>query len=425
MPRVSPENKSLAYLYPQVLEYWDYSKNTVSPKAIGAQSSAKIWWKCLDKANHVWENIPSNIIRHPNNVRCPFCSLKRLHPDNTLAALYPNLAKEFDSEKNGLTPYDIIGNAGSAKYWWICSQQHEWNASLSNRVRKGSGCPACYGRIAHAGNSLQALFPEVAKELDVEKSGVTADQLVSGSEKRVWWKCKRRGHNWQTMVYVRTNLGSGCPYCSNQKINHENSLAALFPDIAAEFNAERNGFTADMVGAGALKWVWWKCAKGHEWESAISNRTSQNLGCPKCSAKFTSKIENRFRKAFKDSGIFDAIEEHPLKLRLEKDTRKYLEIDILATLGDAKIAIEYDGCYYHRNKVDQDRVKTEKLLALGYIVVRIREQTKYEPLAFLDVQSQNFIQVGHNYHALSKDISPTVNIILESIREVTRNNNLH
>lgn len=420
MSRVSPANKSLAYLFPEVLKYWDYSKNSVLPNEIGAQSNAKRWWKCLEQDNHVWDTAPLNITKRPNSVMCPFCSLKRIHPDNTLAALYPDLAKEFDSEKNGLTPFDIIGNAGSAQYWWTCAKDHEWNASLSNRVRKGSGCPACSGRVAHAGNSLQTLFPEVAKELDIEKSGVTADQLVSGSEKRVWWKCERK-HSWKTMVYVRTNLGSGCPYCSNQKINHENSLAALFPDIAAEFNAERNGFTADTVGAGALKWVWWKCVKGHEWESAISNRTSQNLGCPKCSAKFTSKIENRFREAFKESGIFDSVEEHPLKLRLDRDNRKYLEIDILTTVGDRKIAVEYDGCYYHRDKIEQDRVKTEKLLSLGYIVVRIREQTKYEQLPLLDFKNSDFVQVEHNYRASNKDISPTVNIILKSIQEIFKN----
>lgn len=420
MPRVSPENKSLAYLFPEVLNYWDYSKNSVSPSDIGSQSNAKRWWKCLDKEEHVWENSPVNITKRPDNVRCPFCSLKRLHPDNTLAALYPDLAEEFNSDRNSLTPFDIIGNAGSAKYWWICAKKHEWNASLSNRVRKGSGCPACSGRVAHAENSLEALFPEVARELDAEKSGVAADQLVSGSEKRVWWKCVK-GHNWKTMVYVRTNLGSGCPYCCNQKINHENSLAAVFPEIAKEFNAERNGFGADTVGAGALKYVWWKCAKDHEWESAISNRTSQNLGCPKCSAKFTSKIENRFREAFKDSGIFDTVEDDPLKLRLNKDNRQYLEIDILATLGDHKIAIEYDGCYYHRNKIMQDRVKTEKLLELGYIVVRIREQTKSDPLPLIDIKNPNFIQVEHHYHALSKDISPTVNIIVKSIQEILKN----
>lgn len=422
MPRVSPENKSLAYLFPEVLKHWDYLNNTISPSEIGAKSSAKIWWKCLDNDNHVWETAPVSIVIRPNNVNCPFCSLKRLHPDNTLAALYPELAEEFNSDKNGLTPFDIIGNAGSAKYSWICAKKHEWTASLSNRVRKGSGCPACSGRVAHAENNLQTLFPDVAKELDIEKSGVTADELVSGSEKRVWWKCVS-GHNWETMVYVRTNLGAGCPYCSNQKINHENSLAAVFPDIAKEFNAERNGFGADTVGAGALKYVWWKCVKSHEWESAISNRTSQSLGCPKCSANSTSKIENKFRAAFKDSGVFDAVEEDPLKLRLSKDNRKYLEIDILATLGKHKVAVEYDGCYYHRDKIVQDRAKTEKLLALGYIVVRIREQTKYDSLPLLDIKNQKFIQVEHDYHALSKDISPTVNILLKSIQELLKTGN--
>jgi hypothetical protein len=192
----------------------------------------------------------------------------------------------------------------------------------------------------------------------------------------------------------------------------------MFPDIAKEFNAEKNGISANEVGAGALKWVWWKCHKGHEWESAISNRTSQGLGCPKCSAQSTSKIENLFRQALREQGIFDSIEDHPHRIKICQDKRKFLEIDIHALLGNTKIAIEYDGSYYHQNKMDKDIAKTQQLLDLGYFVIRIREKSSTIELPLLDFQHENFIQIKHDYQAKNKDISKAVNEIVVAVQDL-------
>ena len=46
-------------------------------------------------------------------------------------------------------------------------------------------------------------------------------------------------------------------------------------------------------------------------------------------------------------------------------------VDVL--LKSEKVAIEYDGQFYHSNRLKQDISKNEKLAALGYIVIRFRE----------------------------------------------------
>ena len=415
--RRSSLEKSLAYLYPHFLPYWDYSQNELNPDEIGAQSSRAFWWKCLKNDSHIWDAKPVSMIKQPLP-SCPFCNLKRLHPDNSLTVLYPAIAAEFDESKNGISASDVIGNMSAKKYWFKCLPAgHEWIASMGNRIGKGSNCPACYGRVAHEGNSLASLFPDVAAELNSQKSGVTADELVAGSERTVWWTCKVGGHEWETMPYTRTRFGTGCPYCTNQKINHQNSLVALFPQIALEFNEKKNGISANEVGAGALKHVWWKCsAKGHEWKSYISNRTSQMLGCPKCSARFTSKIENEFRQAFAKSGFFSDVESHPLRIADGKDKRRYLEVDIMASAGGRKIAIEYDGSYYHAGKETTDTRKTNELLVLGYIVVRIREQSHSIKLPFLDLENDLFLQFKHEYGKNGAKISASVEDILDSLK---------
>lgn len=416
--RKSPLGKSLAYLYPHFLAYWDYEKNDLKPEDIGAQSSKSFWWKCLKNDNHSWDAKPVSMIKQPLP-NCPYCSLKRLHADNTLAVLYPRIAAEFHEKKNGIAANDVIGNVSSKKYWFKCSPAgHEWEASLGNRIRKNSNCPACYGRVAHAGNSLAALFPNVASELDVEKSGVTADMLVAGSERRVWWRCKAKGHEWETMPYTRTKFGSGCPYCSNQKINAENSLATKFPEIAKEFNVAKNGISAEEVGAGAFRYAWWKClAQGHEWQSYVSNRTSQEMGCPKCSARFTSIIEKEFRNAFSVSGIFNHVDADPFRIAVSKDRRRYLEVDIHAVLDGQNIAIEYDGSYYHQHKEAADLRKTKQLLDLGYTVIRIREQSHSIKLPLLTFSHERFHQVTHEYKKSNTDISSTVQEVLKILGE--------
>jgi hypothetical protein len=66
-----------------------------------------------------------------------------------------------------------------------------------------------------------------------------------------------------------------------------NDLATLFPEIAAEWNIEKNrGKTPDMILAGSHSKAWWICSKGHEWFADIHSRTGkEKCGCPVCAGK--------------------------------------------------------------------------------------------------------------------------------------------
>ena len=62
----------------------------------------------------------------------------------------------------------------------------------------------------------------------------------------------------------------------------ESSLAQSNPDIAKEWNYEKNGdLKPTNVVAGSNIKVWWKCEKGHEWQSTVCHRVSA-VGCPYC-----------------------------------------------------------------------------------------------------------------------------------------------
>ncbi|MFD9310907.1 zinc-ribbon domain-containing protein [Streptomyces goshikiensis] len=57
------------------------------------------------------------------------------------------------------------------------------------------------------------MCPDIARTLDVKKSGVTADELTVGSNRRLWWRCPDHPDlhpEWRAVVNNRTG-GSGLP----------------------------------------------------------------------------------------------------------------------------------------------------------------------------------------------------------------------
>lgn len=61
-----------------------------------------------------------------------------------------------------------------------------------------------------------------------------------------------------------------------------NSLAAVHPELIVEWSDRNLPLTPDSVTFGSNKKVWWKGACGHEWETSIKARSSEEK-CPICS----------------------------------------------------------------------------------------------------------------------------------------------
>ncbi len=104
------------------------------------------------------------------------------------------------------------------------------------------------------------------------------------SGKKVWWKCSK-GHEWQATVTHRSN-GTGCPICANRQVLiGYNDFQTLYPDLAKEWNYDKNGerMPTDITSCSQKK-VWWRCKNGHEWEARVFNRTLHGSGCPICFA---------------------------------------------------------------------------------------------------------------------------------------------
>jgi len=152
----------LAFERPDLLKEWDYEKNSLvcAPDEISTGSGKKVWWKC-SICQHEWQT--RVIERARKGYNCPNCAKNNISENvhkgylkrNNLAAVNPNLCKEWNQAKNGdLSPNEVTPNSTS-KIWWKCQTcGYEWEASIANRNR-GSGCPRC--RLI-----TQSSFPEQA-----------------------------------------------------------------------------------------------------------------------------------------------------------------------------------------------------------------------------------------------------------------------
>lgn len=196
---------------------------------------------------------------------------------NSLSAVHPELIVEWSKKNLPLTPDDIT--FGSNKIvWWKGSCGHEWQTSVKARSN-GEKCPICSGARAVAGiNDLSTLKPGLASEWS-KKNEIKPTEVTVGSHKKVIWKC-RLGHEWTASVKSRSINGSGCPYCSHNKVLVGfNDLATVVPEVADEWS-EKNEKKPTEVTAFANRKAWWKCrACGYEWNTLISTRSGGSK-CP-------------------------------------------------------------------------------------------------------------------------------------------------
>jgi len=219
--RVSKET-SLAALFPRLAREWHPTRNApLTPRDVLPGYNRKVWWRCRRDPSHEWASVVSS--RSSQGVGCPMCARKVVTPKTSLAALHPGVAREWHPTKNApLTPRDVLPGSGRS-VWWKCKKgpTHVWRAMVSNRTaRHPSGCPVCSGRLVTPETSLRTRFPKVAAEWHPTKNRpMTPDDIVPGSNKRVWWMCTlNRAHVWNTVVANRTRKGYRCPFCAGRYV---------------------------------------------------------------------------------------------------------------------------------------------------------------------------------------------------------------
>lgn len=438
--RVITVQASLAGRYPEIARSWHPTKNgNTEPSQVAVSSTEPYWWICDNSPEHVWSASPVSRIKAklPGNY-CPECKWANLGADgadNSLAAVYPKVAEEWDYDKNGdLTPQSVSKSSGK-KCWWRCERGHSWDAPVYSRVA-GHGCRICAGQEVDPDRNLATEFPDVAAQWHHSLNGeLTPEQVAPHSGIPRWWECDYGHPPWKSSPHNRA-AGKGCIYCAGMAATPETSFEANYPDLMKEWHPAKN---SDIDPSALLpfsnKRVWWRCEAGHEWQAILYSRTKGN-GCAQCAglavtkenclaANYPALLEewhptrngeltpdgitarnpknvwwqcaadqthewqaspyNRTNgrgcpychipKKSKEEILLAA--ELSLHVALEDEAPlistpgKKWRPDIV--IADKKIVIEYDGSYWHQGLDDRDNRKTQDLTAAGYQVIRIRE----------------------------------------------------
>ena len=357
-PRKVPPGKSLAERNPELLSQWS-ERNGFNPLNCYARSTKAVLWIC--EAGHEYSATPNHRIQGRG---CPFCSGARVLPGfNDLSTTRPDLASEWDTVGNEKSVYSVSrGSHYSAR--WRCSLGHGWSAPVKDRD-KGYGCPFCSGRRTLRGfNDLATLHPDIADEWHPTKNDRGPGDVTAKSAYRAVWLCDA-GHEWSRSVAGRTSP-QGCPVCANKKtVLGFNDLATTHPAIAGEWHPTRNLLSPNEITAGSQKKTWWVCEKGHEWSCETWTR-ARGHGCPRCASAGLSKPEYEINEFLESLGLTTQMHHRQIADSYEYDV----------TVPEKKVAIEFNGLYWHSEKFKARNYHREKTLAAekaGWRVIHVWE----------------------------------------------------
>lgn len=131
--------------HPLLVE-WDYDLNAQEgnyPDNATPGSSKCIWWMCRQchkGHKHSWQATCTCRTTHATG--CPFCSHRRLCVCNSLQIVYPELAADFDSKANGITPDQVMANS-TTRYKWLSDalgaplrSVNQHSQTLRNKLRR-------------------------------------------------------------------------------------------------------------------------------------------------------------------------------------------------------------------------------------------------------------------------------------------------
>lgn len=272
--------------------------------------------------------------------------------------------------------------------------------------------------------------PSLLKEWDYKKNRLIDPKRVACfSHRKVWWKCQK-GHKWEAVIASRS-CGRKCPYCTSRIITKNNNLAFLFPHLAKEWDYKKNGSTRpETFFKGSHDNVWWKCPKGHSYQTEIYSRTGGH-GCPYCAGKKVNSENCLASKAphlikewdFKKNTTYKPTEVgwksnkvvwwkcrygHSWKTSIFHRTRNLsncprcrggssdfeirlfselkvlfprlvhrkrinrLEMDIF--IPSLRLALEFDGAWYHAKRKRHELKKERLLKQMGIKLIRLREK---------------------------------------------------
>jgi hypothetical protein len=218
----------------------------------------------------------------------------RRKPGKLTLAEYPSIAKWWHPSKNcGKQPGDHK-HAGKERVWLqcdgcqTCGEVHQWDARVDNLTQYGdkAQCPFCKSK-GPSFCSCRSVSKNLRLAAEWHEDNPSPTKVALGNDKRHKWRCSDAAcrHVWEASPTSRSRCGANCPECARKrkgKVKHA-SLAANCPNLATEWNEEKNGRPATDITCGSKKKCWWVCKECRgAFEARVQARALLGSGCPRC-----------------------------------------------------------------------------------------------------------------------------------------------
>lgn len=390
------------------VKWWAHDLNDENLfNSIRTRARKSVNWRCPDCGTEFAKEVYTMVT--PNKPICPSCGKKRYAEwrnkydryKHTPVSSVPELKQAWIDERDPNTVMvvpDWGGVYNDRVFLFKCPEGH--HARVAPITYLLNGCPFCKARETAKAGFIEDEWPELAAEWSEENTKYKPNNTKHKSERKIVWKCIACGNKWTDTPHNRTRSYSACcPKCG--KIL--GSLAWKYPHLAEEWDPE-NELSAWQVRQQTRFLPKWICKNdsNHRWETRIVNRIN-GAGCPYCTDSTKSRIELLFFE--EANNVFESVVSGA-KVSSELFSHDWT-VDILINEHGERIAVEYDGSYWHKNKVIRDRQKSEELLMAGYCVVRLRE----DGLPSLNIDSKQYCEF------LINPLSPKVEITVKKIKE--------
>lgn len=347
--------ESFSFRFPYLLNYFDFDNNVLDPNDVSYGSAQKASWRCLDYADHTWISSFWEVSHVNGRTPCPYCRFFEVLPGfNDVETLNPDLMKYWDANLNGPAQHSL--SIDDRVFWWLCpNESHSFPKSLGKR-KHYPDCIYCTGKAVITGfNDLMNRRAELMPYWDFKRNSQKPDEILFSTTKMFYWWCMDCG-----TTFKKAPRGMNEPKCKDcileiyshknrqtrvmKRIKSKTTLVDVYPEILSQWDYTKNNTNPESYAPKSNHRVWWRCSNGHSYRTAISNRTNLETGCPECWSKiFVSKGETEIAQFLQQQSLH------------VKTTQRILphnrEIDII--VPSLRIGIEYNGDYWHSEKVFQ------------------------------------------------------------------------
>lgn len=282
----SSTTKYLVEYYPDLMLDWDSNKNQGRNKNLISTGSSKflIDWKC-HKCGFEWSQKAINRVKY--NTKCKKCNIA----SDSFSVKYPDLLKDWDYESNKGEDPSLLTSGSNITINWKCHIcNSKWRQPLYVRVKLQNSCKVC--QIKEKSFALK--FPKLLEEWDYTRNvDINPLHLTSGSNKKVWWNCKKCSHNYQAEVYRRATLKSDCSNC-RKRFKTQIPLSISHPELLLEWDFNNNTeFDPHKLTYGSNYNVSWKCSKNHIYRLQIVEKV-KGTKCPFCSGSILDRKKSLY-----------------------------------------------------------------------------------------------------------------------------------